>query len=144
MDNAIDRHAPGAWAAFGAGLVGFVCFWGVAGWPIYALYLDYFTAAAGTWGHVREALRQFPAPAFSMMFTAGLLGAIPMLLWLTLVAAWVTRAARVRKCLREIRLAHEGIIRELLETGLLRVRLSQSDWQGCRVLLGEDAADGPL
>jgi hypothetical protein len=109
---------------------------------VYALYLDYFTAAARTLEQAGVALRQFPAPEFSMVFTAGLLGLLPMVLWLTLVAAWVTRAGRVDMCLREIRLAHEDIIRELLGSGLLRVRLSQREWEGCRVLLGETCEGG--
>jgi hypothetical protein len=75
-----------------------------------------------------------------MIFTAGLLGLLPMVLWLTVVAAWVTRAGRVDRCLREIRLGHETIIRELLGSGLLRVRLSQREWEGCRFLLGEQHA----
>jgi hypothetical protein len=135
LDEAIERQAPGALTAVGAALVGTLLFWGVAGWPLYALYLDYFKAAVGAWWQIRDALQHFPAPSFGLLFTAVLLGLLPMGVWLVIVAGWVTRPSRVHRCLSEVRGAHERVIRDLLAAGLLRVRLTHPAWSGCRVLL---------
>jgi hypothetical protein len=135
LEAVVEKHAPGRLLAGWVAIAGFALFWVVAGWPLYAVYLDYFKAAAGTWLQAREALRQFPAPSFSVALTAVTLGLLPLMAWLLAIATWVTRRSRVAACARELHLAHERIIRDLLGAGLLRVRLEHRGLAACRRLL---------
>jgi hypothetical protein len=135
ISASVERRAPGPVAAVLSALVGFVLFWSVAGWPLFALYQDYFRAAAGTWEHAPLALERFPSPGLSQLLTSALLGLLPMAIWLLLVAAWVTRSSRTAACTLDVHRAHEGILAELLGSGLLRVRLDQRELAACRRLL---------
>ncbi len=138
---AVEQHAVGRAGALISALVGFVLFWVVAGWPLYALYLDYFQAATGAWAQTREALARFPSPTFAQLLTSILLGILPLAVWLLIVASWVTRPRRVSRCVRDLQLAHEKLIRELLDSGLLRVRLHQPELTAVRLLLGGGGAE---
>lgn len=138
LETAIEHHAPGRASAVLVGGVGFVLFWIVAGWPLWAVYHDYFAAVTGTWAQARASLSQFPAPAFSQVLTTVLLALLPMGAWLLLAAAWMTRKSRIARCASEVRAAHAEILRELLASGQLRVRLQQRALAACRFLLEQD------
>lgn len=135
LEATVERHAPGRGPAVAAALIGCGLFWAVAGWPFYALYLDYFRAAEGTWGQVREALNLFPAPSLSLLLTAVLLGLLPMALWLLVTSTCLIRRGRIESCARTLRLDHEALVRTLLAEGLLRVRLEDRELAACRLLL---------
>lgn len=143
FEETIERHAPGRMTSKLLGGIGFLAFWAVACWPLYAVYLEYGRAALGTWAQSQETLRQFPTPTFSLALTTLLLGLLPLAAWLLVAATWLTRAGKMRTCCREVRLAHEALIRELLAAGLLRVRLANPSLAACRVLLagGERSSD---
>ncbi len=141
LDAVVERRAPGAAFSILVALLGFLIFWAVAGWPLYAVYLDYFRAALGTAHHLNGSVGLYPTPGFSLVLTTALLGLLPMGVWLVATAAWVTRRGRIRRAARELKLAHDTIIRELFEAGLLRARLAHRDLAACRILLGAAGED---
>jgi molybdopterin-guanine dinucleotide biosynthesis protein len=136
----VEAYAPRAPLAIGAASLGTLIFWGILGWPVYALYHD-FAAGARTvlsGGDVSG----FPAPAGALILTSVLLAWLPMFLFLLAVVAFATRRGRVRRALGELRGAHRAEMEKLLEAGLLRPHPRERRIRAARQLLRFDFGAG--
>lgn len=135
----LEAHAPARYQAVLAGWLGCGLFWGVFGWPVYALYLEYGRAV----GHLLEdapaALARFPANTFAVLGTALLLALLPMGLLLLLLGSWWTRRGRVRRCRTALQRLHAELLGDLTRQGILRLRADDPALTACRQLLGRRA-----
>jgi hypothetical protein len=66
----LEKWAPSRRAAIMLGLLGFLIFWGVFGWPMFGLYQDFAVAASHLLIFRDVAPHQFPEGVFSMLATS--------------------------------------------------------------------------
>ncbi|MCP5528494.1 MAG: GTPase domain-containing protein [Verrucomicrobiales bacterium] len=131
----LEAHASARFTAGLGALTGTAVFWGVFGWPLYALYLEYARAAGGAWEGAGDAFQRFPAGTFTVLGTAALLALLPMGLLLLAFVSWLTRRARLRRCARDLREAHAALFRELTAHRTLAFRVTDEKLAACRFLL---------
>ena len=131
----IGHFAPGRMAAAFVALLGFALFWGVFGWPVYALYEEYARAAQQMSLGVRTLVHEFPEGVFSVLATSVLLALMPMCVFLLCCIAWFARRGKVRACVRELRAAHSAELERLQRGGLLSVEVSEPRIDTCLQLL---------
>ena len=130
-----EKFAPGAAAAWLLGLLGFAVFWIVFGWPIYALYHDYWLATQEVALGAKDTLHLFPSGAVSMLVTSAMLALIPMALLLLFAVAFFTRRSRARTCANALRASHEAELQRLTDHGQVEVEISEPKIDACRSLL---------
>jgi hypothetical protein len=138
--EAVEAHAPSRAFAWTMALVGTAIFWGVLGWPVYALYHDFAVGAAEA--AAGGKIGGFPAPSFNVIATALLLAWLPMFVFLLLNVAWVTRAGQVRRAIERLRAGHQRDVQHLLQARLLGVRPVERRIRACQTLLRFDEAAG--
>lgn len=136
FQSTIEKAAPGRAFAFLNGFLGTALFWGLFIWPLGAVYLQYGEAVAAVWTRQPDAAGQFPASLLGLLASSAVLALLPMGLWLLLTVAWVTRRGRVRRCLRELRRAHEAALQRMVAEGTLLIRLADRRLAAVRRLLG--------
>ncbi len=133
--SAVERWSPSRGAATLIGLVGFLVFWGFFAWPVYGLYLDFFDAVRGLWVDEGGASGRFPSAPFGMLGTSLLLALLPMGFFMLASVSLLIRPGRVTSCLEQIRSGHSRAVAELVDAGLLRIKVEQPRIDACLFLL---------
>ena len=142
VDESLEKHALGRGSAIFLGLIGMGIFWGIFGWPVFALYQEYFSAVGSTLlGSPHEVLGKYPHQVFSMLLTSLLLALLPMGIFLVIVLAIAAGRFRVERCLREVRAKHLNVIADLTRSGLLKLEIKQPQLNACLFLLGLSSDD---
>jgi len=132
----IDRRAPGRAAAALAGLVGWLALWGVAVWPLVAVYREYGLAVRALLADGTVPLDAFPSETFSMMATGALLALAPVSLFAALSVAAMVGRGRIEACRAAILEDHRALVDRLVAEGALRVQVSDPRLEACLLLLG--------
>jgi hypothetical protein len=140
FQNEIERHAPLRGTAILLGLAGCVLFWVIFGWPLLALYAEFFEAASAVMERQPEVIGRFPDGVFSMLMTSLLLALFPTALLLLVCVSWVTRHGKMRRCVGAIRSAHELAVGELTRAGLFKIRLEHPRLEAALRLLRRNPA----
>lgn len=130
FEEAIDRHAASGRAAWLAGLVGTVTFWGLMAGPILTIYRSYLAASYGALqrlliesGPTTAAveLDSFPRPDLSLWITSVLLSILPVALLAMMMLAYVQRRRSVASAGNDIRDRHHESIAAMQNDGTLRL-----------------------
>lgn len=133
--SAVESYAPGRCAATVFAVSGFGIFWVVFGWPLAALYQSIARGARAVFENRLDAASLFPHGTGSILLTSGLLGIIPMFLFLLATMSWLIRRSLVNRCLSSLRSNHEILCSNLIENGGISVRIREPRLDACRSLL---------
>ncbi len=135
FQRAVETWAPSRPAAILYGLCGFLIFWGFFAWPVYGLYLDFFQAVRDTIAGGEGVSGNFPAAPFGMLGTSLLLALLPMGFFMLVTLSVLVRPGRVTECVDEIRREHDEAVAELVQSGLLTVKVEQPRLDACMYLI---------
>lgn len=109
---------------FSVQLLGFlatILFWSLFAGPIMSIYRDYLVASYRTWIDASSSLSDFPHPTFSMLATAAILSALPVLILAMLVMSWFQRSPRLNRIADAIYAAVLHQVEELKRSGVIHL-----------------------
>lgn len=121
FDFTVDQHRAPKWAVQGLGLLATCLFWGLFAGPILSIYRDYLMASYHAWMGHEASLSDFPHPTFSMLATAAILSALPVLVLAMLVMSWFQRAARLNRISEAVYAAELKQVEELKRSGVIQL-----------------------
>lgn len=122
VDEEIEHAAIRPLTAQLLGAGGTAIFWALFSGPIIALYRTYFDATMSLGQDGEHSLEKFPAPEWSMLFTAIMLSLIPTAIYAMLVVTFTQNHRRVTQCAERIAQRHKQEILQLQESGVLRLQ----------------------
>jgi hypothetical protein len=121
FDLIFEQQRAPKWIIQGLGLLATLIFWGLFAGPIMAIYRDYLVASYHAWIDSSSTSKDFPHPTFSMLTTAAILSALPVLILAMLVMTWFQRASRLNRISEAIYSAELKQVEELKRSGVIQL-----------------------
>jgi hypothetical protein len=121
FDLIFEQQRAPKWIVQGLGLLATLIFWGLFAGPIMAIYRDYLVASYHAWMDSSSTSKDFPHPTFSMLTTAAILSALPVLILAMLVMTWFQRALRLNRISEAIYSAEIKQVEELKRSGVIQL-----------------------
>jgi hypothetical protein len=121
FDLIFEQQRAPKWIVQGLGFLATLIFWGLFAGPIMAIYRDYLVASYHAWMDSSSTSKNFPHPTFSMLTTAAILSALPVLILAMLVMTWFQRASRLNRISEAIYSAELKQVEELKRSGVIQL-----------------------
>ena len=121
FDFAFEQQRAPKWLVQVLGLIATIIFWGLFAGPIMSIYRAYFLASYRAWMDPTSSVSDFPHPTFSMLATAAILSALPVLVLAMLVMSWFQRARRLNRIAESIYAAELKQVEELKRSGVIQL-----------------------
>jgi hypothetical protein len=121
FDFTFEQLRAPKWLVQLFGLFATVIFWGLFAGPIMSIYRAYFRASYQAWMDPLSSVSDFPHPTFSMLATAAILSALPVLVSAMLVMSWFQRARRLNRIAESIYAAELKQVEELKRSGVIQL-----------------------
>jgi hypothetical protein len=121
FDLVFEQHRAPKLAMQGMGFFAMLVFWCLFAGPIMSIYRDYLVASYRAWMDTSSSLSDFPHPTFSMLATAAILSALPVLILAMLVMTWFQRAGRLNRISEAIYAAELKQVEELKRSGVIQL-----------------------
>jgi hypothetical protein len=140
FDLIFEQQRAPKWLVQGLGLVATLIFWGLFAGPIMAIYRDYLVASYHAWVDSSSTSKDFPHPTFSMLSTAAILSALPVLILAMLVMTWFQRASRLNRISDAIYSAELKQVEELKRSGVIQLHYEDPLLRSAEFLVNLDRA----
>jgi hypothetical protein len=121
FDLIFEQQRAPKWIVQGLGFLATLIFWGLFAGPIMAIYRDYLVASYHAWMDSSSTSKNFPHPTFSMLTTAAILSALPVLILAMLVMTWFQRASRLNRISDAIYSAELKQVEDLKRSGVIQL-----------------------
>lgn len=121
FDFTFEQHRAPKLLVQGLGFLATAIFWCLFAGPIMSIYRDYLIASYRAWMDASSSLSDFPHPTFSMLATAAILSALPVLILAMLVMTWFQRAPRLNRIAEAIYSAELKQVEELKRSGVIQL-----------------------
>ncbi len=135
FEEETTNGAPNGFTTWFGGFCATFVFLAILAGPLVSVYWDYGQAAYETFTTDQNTpWTEYPAPSFGMMFTALILGLIPVVAIAILMLSWASRGGVVRRCIRRIQNHHEEGIARLREDRSLAIELTDPVLKAARMV----------
>lgn len=138
FDLIFEQKRLPRWIPQGLGLLATLIFWSLFAGPILSIYRDYLVASYHTWTDASVSSKDFPQSTFSMITTAAILSALPILILAMLVMTWFQRAGRLNRIAEAIYSAELRLVEELKRSGVIQLHYDDPLLRSAEFLINLD------
>ncbi len=140
FDFTLEQHRAPKWLMQGLGFFATCVFWGLFAGPIVTIYREYLIASYHAWVDRGSTLTEFPHPSFSMLVTAAILSALPVLVLAMLVMSWFQRSSRLNRIAEAVYSAEIKQVEELKRSGVIQLHYDDPLLKSAEFLVHLDRA----